>query len=96
MTRWMTAVLIVIVVLLAGGYFAAPRFESKPPQIRLIPDTDALGLGSLEIAVTDSGTGIKSVTATLSSAGTDYPLASEQYAPPVVDRKITVALSSNG
>jgi murein DD-endopeptidase MepM/ murein hydrolase activator NlpD len=86
--------LIVIAVLAGAAYFAAPRFEWKAPQIRLTPDTDALGLAPLEIAVADQGTGLKSVTATLVSGGSEYTLASEQYSPPVADKKISVAVSS--
>jgi murein DD-endopeptidase MepM/ murein hydrolase activator NlpD len=86
--------LIVIIALLGGGYFLLPRFEWHKPQIKLTPDSDALGLAPLEIAVTDQGTGLKSVTATLSSGGSERALASEQYEQPVMQKKITVALSS--
>ena len=86
--------LIVIIAIVGGGYFLVPRFEWHKPEIKLIPDGDALGLAPLEIAVTDQGTGLKSVTATLSSGGSERALASEQYAQPVTEKKITVALSS--
>ena len=63
--------LIVIIALLGGGYFVLPRFEWHKPQIKITPDSDALGLAPLEIAVTDQGTGLKSITATLSSGGAE-------------------------
>ena len=86
--------LIVIVALLSGGYFFLPRFEWKKPEIKLTPDTDALGLSPIEISVTDQGTGLKSVTATLASGGSEHALVSEQYDQPVMQKKITVALSA--
>ena len=86
--------LIIIVGLLGGAYYVAPRFERQGPQIKLMPDSDVLGLAPMVIVVTDQGTGLKSVTATLSSGGSEYELASEQYAQPVTEKTITVALSS--
>ncbi|MEK7875736.1 MAG: M23 family metallopeptidase, partial [Pseudomonadota bacterium] len=64
------------------------------PQIKLTPDSDVLGLAPMEIDVTDQGAGLKSVTATLSVGGSEHTLASEQYAQPVTEKKITLALSS--
>ena len=87
-------VLIIAIGLLAAGYYLAPRFEREVPQIKFVPDTDVLGLANLEIVVTDPGTGLKSVSATLTAGGTDYPLASEQYDQPAAEKKIIVALSS--
>ena len=86
--------LIIVLGLVGGGYYLRPRFEQDAPQIKLTPDTDALGLGSIEIAVSDQGTGLKSVSATLTAGGTDYTLASEQYAQAVADKKISVTLAS--
>src|SRR6185295_6160306 len=47
----------------------------------------------LEIVVTDQGTGLKSVTATLSAGGTEHNLAAEQYSDLVKEKKLTVAAS---
>jgi len=85
--------LIVIAALAGGGYYLRPRFESEPPQITVSPNVDLLGLAPLEIQVTDKGTGLKSVTATLSQGGTEYSLAAEQFAQPVSEKKIAVALA---
>ncbi len=85
--------LIIIIGLLGGAYYLGPRFEREAPQIKL-PDSGVLGLAPLEVAVTDRGAGLKSVTATLSAGGSEHALASEQYAQPVAEKKITVALSS--
>jgi len=52
-----------------------------------------VGLAPLEIQVNDKGTGLKSVTATLSQGGTDHNLASEQFDRPVREKKIAVALA---
>ena len=86
---------LVIVAGLAGGaYYLWPRFEREAPQVVLRPDSDVLGLAPLEIAVADPGAGLKSVSVTLSQGGAEHALASEQYAQPVADKKISVALSS--
>ena len=84
--------LIVVIGLVVGAYYLAPRFERSSPQIRL-PESDALGLAPIEIVVGDEGAGLKSVTATLSAGGSDNTLVSEQYAEPVSEKKFTVALS---
>ena len=85
--------LIVVIGLLGGAYYLSPRFERSSPQIRL-PDSDALGLSPMEIAIGDEGAGLQSVTATLSAGGSEHTLVSEQYAQPVSEKKFTIALSS--
>ncbi len=94
--RLAVVVLLLVVIaaaLLGGAYLLRPRFESQAPEIRLSSRFDVLGLAPVEIEITDQGTGLKSVTATLSSGGSEHALASEQYAQPVASRKITAALS---
>ena len=86
--------LIILIALLGAAYYLAPRFEWQAPQIKLARDTDVLGPAPLEIVVTDQGAGLKSVTATLSSGGSEHTLASEQYSPPVAEKRIEVVLSS--
>ena len=83
-------VLLVIVVagLIAAGIKYRARFESQPPRVELTPDADAIGTAPLEIRVTDAGTGLKSLTVTLG----DTTLASEQFAQPVAEKKLSVAL----
>ena len=85
--------LIVIIGLGAAAWYLWPRFEREAPQVRLAPDTDVLGTGPLGIVVSDKGAGLKSVTATLSSGGVDYPLAAEQFAQPVAEKKLEVLAS---
>src|ERR1035437_4600735 len=85
--------LIVVIGLLGAAYYLAPRFEREAPQITL-PDSDALGLAPVEILVADRGAGLKSVSATLSVGGSEHTLVSEQYAQPLSEKKITVALPS--
>ncbi|MFN7085491.1 MAG: M23 family metallopeptidase [Burkholderiales bacterium] len=84
---------IALLVLLAGARYLWPRFERDAPQIRLAPDTAVLGLAPIEIVVSDRGAGLKLVTATLSSAGTEQTVAAEQFARPAGEHKIAVALS---
>jgi murein DD-endopeptidase MepM/ murein hydrolase activator NlpD len=88
--------LIVIAGLAVGGYYLAPRFERSAPQITLTPDSDVLGVAPLEIVVTDQGTGLKSLIATLSVGGTEHSLAGEQFAEAVKEKKLTVAVSKIG
>src|SRR5437762_9013066 len=84
-------VLILVAVLAAAAYFLAPRFERDAPQISVTPNADVLGLAPMEITVTDQGAGLRSVNATLSAGGKEIPLAAEQYAEPVKEKKITIA-----
>jgi murein DD-endopeptidase MepM/ murein hydrolase activator NlpD len=86
--------LFIIAGALAGGaYYLAPRFERVAPQISLSPESDMLGRAPMEITVVDQGTGLKAVSATLSAGGTEHTLASEQYAQPVKEKKIVLAMT---
>ena len=82
------------ILVIGGGFWFLPRFEWHKPQIKVTPDSDTLGLGSLVIEASDRGSGLKAFSASLSSAGTDFPLVSEQYPEPVMQKTFTVALSS--
>ena len=82
---------IIVIALLACGWYLWPRFEREAPQVQLAPDTDVLGRAPMEIVVSDRGAGLKSVSATLSAGGTEHTLAAEQLAQPAAERKITVA-----
>jgi murein DD-endopeptidase MepM/ murein hydrolase activator NlpD len=86
--------LVVVIGLVGGGYYLAPRFEREAPQIKL-PGADVLGLAPVEIMVADAGAGLKSVSATLSVGGAEHTLAAEQYAQPLAANRITLALGSN-
>jgi murein DD-endopeptidase MepM/ murein hydrolase activator NlpD len=85
---------LIAVAIIGAGYFFLPRFEWHAPQIKLIPDTDTLGLAPLEIDVTERGTGLKSVAATLNVGGAEHVLVSEQYDQPTMQKKFTVGLSA--
>jgi murein DD-endopeptidase MepM/ murein hydrolase activator NlpD len=82
--------LLIIIGLLSGAYYLAPRFERDAPHITLAPDSDVLGPAPVVIGIVDEGTGLKSVTATLLVAGSDHTLAAEQYAEPVREKKVIV------
>ena len=84
--------LVVIAALAGAAWILAPRFERHAPQITLTPDGDVLGVAPLEIVVRDQGAGLKSLVATLSSGGTEHNLAAEQYAEPLAEKKVTVAV----
>jgi murein DD-endopeptidase MepM/ murein hydrolase activator NlpD len=49
-----------------------------------------VGLAPIEITVSDRGTGLRSVTATLSAGGIEHTLVSEQYSTPVPEKRITL------
>ena len=92
--RALSAILIVLVALLiavgAGAWLIRARLESQPPQITLAPEVDVMGRAPMEITVTDAGSGLRSVTATLSAGGNDVALANEQYAQPTREKRITL------
>jgi len=85
--------LVVIVALAAAAWHFRARFESDPPQVTLSSNADVMGLAPLEITISDKGSGLKSVTATLSQGGTEQSLANEQFAQPTPEKKLTVALA---
>jgi len=87
-------ILVVLAALAGGGYYLRPRFEAEPPRIAIAADVDMLGVAPLEIQVTDQGTGLKSISATLSQGGTVHSLASEQFDRPVSEKKIAVAAAT--
>jgi murein DD-endopeptidase MepM/ murein hydrolase activator NlpD len=84
---------VAVVALGAGIYFLGPRFETEPPRISVNPESSFVGLAPLEIAAADAGSGLKSLTVTLSVGGTQTTLASEQYATPIGEKKLTLPLS---
>jgi Peptidase family M23 len=86
--------IVLLIGLLAGGYFLIPRFEWRSPQIKVTPEAETLGLGEIEIDVTERGTGLRSISASLTAGGIEHSLAAEEYVEPVMQKKITVALSS--
>jgi murein DD-endopeptidase MepM/ murein hydrolase activator NlpD len=86
--------MLVIVAVIAGGYFALPRFEWKAPQIKLTPDTDVLALKPIEIEVTEQGTGLETLTVVLSSGGTEHVLVDETYDQPIMQKKVSLAVTS--
>lgn len=88
------ALVVAIAALAGGGWLLMPRFEREAPQIQLTPDAASLGRGTLVIDVTDAGRGLKSVSATLTTGGTEIALASEQLDQPAPSRKISVDLAA--
>ena len=85
----LTLVIVAVAGLLAAAWLLHGRFESAPPSIRLTPEGDAIGTAPLEIAVADPGAGLKSLTVMLG----ETTLASEQFSPPVAEKKLSVALA---
>jgi murein DD-endopeptidase MepM/ murein hydrolase activator NlpD len=94
--RKLPIVRLLIVLILAGAIAAAianrARLEGEAPQIRLLPEADVVGTAPIEITVADAGAGLRSLTVTLTSGGIETPLATEQFAQPVGEKKLSVAL----
>jgi murein DD-endopeptidase MepM/ murein hydrolase activator NlpD len=86
--------LVVLLAVIAGGYFIVPKFEWKAPQIKVTPETDVLALKPLEVEVNEQGTGLESFTVILIAGGTEHALINEKYDQPVMQKKLPVALSS--
>jgi len=84
---------ILLALLIAGGYFLIPKFEWHKPQIKLTPDTDTIGLAPIEIEIDEQGTGLKSVSVTLTTSGTEIPLVTEHYDQPAMKKKFTLLSS---
>ncbi|MEO7743133.1 MAG: M23 family metallopeptidase [Usitatibacter sp.] len=82
--------LVIVAALLGAAYYLRPRFESEPPQVRLTPDTDVIGVAPLRIEIADPGSGLKAVAVTLSSGGTEHKIAFEQYAEIVPQKTISI------
>jgi murein DD-endopeptidase MepM/ murein hydrolase activator NlpD len=86
---------VLVIGIVVAGYLLVPRFEWRAPQIKITPDSDTIGLAPLRVDVTEQGSGLKSFSVVLSSAGTEHSLVSEQYDQPVLQKNFSVALSSN-
>ncbi len=86
--------IILAALLLGGGYLVVPRFEWHAPRVMMTPDTDAIGLGSIDITASDRGTGLKSITASLLVGSAQHSLAAEQFDQPLMEKKLTFSLSS--
>jgi murein DD-endopeptidase MepM/ murein hydrolase activator NlpD len=85
---FLALVVVLVLGLIAAGIKYHARFESEPPRIALTPDSDAVGTAPLELRVSDTGAGLKSLTVTLG----DTTLAAETFAQPVVEKKISLVL----
>ena len=86
--------ILLVLAVIAGGYFALPKFEWNAPEIKLTPDTDVLALKPIEVEVTERGTGLESLIVTLTTAGTEHALVNEKYDQPVMQKKVTVAVTA--
>lgn len=84
---------VLLVLLVVGVVYLAPKFEWKAPRIAITPETDTIGLGPMEIEVTEQGTGLKSLLVTLNAGGTEHTLAAEQYDEPVMEKQISVTVA---
>jgi murein DD-endopeptidase MepM/ murein hydrolase activator NlpD len=71
---------IALIVLGAGAYFGAIKFEWSRPTARLRHPVEYIGRqGEIPLDVSDWGTGLASVEVSIEAAGTRYQLLSETY-----------------
>src|ERR1043165_7344087 len=68
---------LIIAALVGAAIYLRPRFESQAPVVKLTPDTDVLGVAPMQVEVSDPGTGIRSLTITLASAGTEHRIVEQ-------------------
>src|SRR5512142_3123783 len=89
------AVLLVLVIagLLVAGFLFRNRLESDPPQVTVSPNTDVVGVAPIEIAISDAGSGLKSVTAVLASGGAEQTLLVETYPRPIPEKRFNVEMA---
>lgn len=86
-------VVVLVAAVVAGAYFGFPKFEWHKPQVKIVPDTDTIGLAPVEIQINERGTGLESVAVTLSVGGAEQSLFAERYDPPVTQAKVTIVSS---
>ena len=85
---------VIAVAVLAAAFAFRARLEGEPPQIRFASEADVVGVAPLEITVADAGAGLRSLTVTLAAGGgAETTLASEQFAQPVGEKKLSLALA---
>ncbi|MFO0009729.1 MAG: hypothetical protein ACK540_09965 [Betaproteobacteria bacterium] len=67
----------------AAGWFVGPRLESVAPQVAITPEGEAAGQTPLQVQVSDGGTGLRSVTVTLSQGDTEHKIAADELVQPL-------------
>lgn len=77
----------------AAGWFVGPHLESVAPQVAITPEGEAVGQTPLQVQVSDGGTGLRSVTVTLSQGGTEHKIAADELVQPLREKTYTVALA---
>ena len=92
-TVFLVLLVVVLAALGAAAYYFRARLESEPPQIAFSTQAEVVGAAPFEIDVTDKGAGLRSVTATISQGANERTLAAEQYAQPLAEKRIEVALT---
>ena len=83
-----------LIALCVGVWFSRSHFETEPPQIRLLPDADAMGKTPVELRVTDNGAGIKSLTVTLSQGTNSFSLMPEQVGQAATEKTVELSLAN--
>lgn len=82
-----------IILLIGGAIYLAPRFEWNAPQITLKLDSEHIGLRPLEVEVSERGTGLSRVSMTLSGSAGEQSLVDERYDTPIMQKTFSVPLA---
>ena len=92
MRKLLVGLVVLVVLIAAAAWYLKPRFESEPPQVTFTPDTDVLNATStVEIVISDPGSGLRSVTATITAGGAEQTLVNEQFAAPAREKRLTLS-----
>lgn len=81
---------LLVAALLVGGWYLRPRFESEPPVVTVTPNADVIGMAPIQVNVSDPGSGLKSVSVTLSSGGTEHKVGFEQSSEVVREKSFSI------
>ena len=85
--------LFLIAVIISGGIWVFLLFETEPPTIQIKLPSEYISTRPFDILIQDQGRGLKNISVSLLTRSGEQSLVSEQYDPPIGDKKITVALS---
>jgi len=82
---------LIIAAVIAGAWYLRPRFEPDPPVVAFSSAAEVVGRAPIEIEVSDPGSGLRSVAATITQGGNEQALFSQQFAHAAPAQKITFA-----
>ncbi len=85
--------LLVILIVIAGGFWVRARFEWQAPVISIKLDNGYIGTRPFVVSVVEEGSGLKKISVVLRANGVDYPLMIEEYDAPVMSKELSISVS---